>query len=46
MRTETRWASETDQAKWSIRRMLAVSALISVCLWAPIIYFAAKALGA
>ena len=45
MRTEMRWASGAQQAKWSTRRMLAVSALISICLWTPIIYFAAKALG-
>lgn len=45
-RTEVRWVGEAGHAKWSTRRMLAVSALISICLWTPIIYFAAKALGA
>jgi len=45
-RTEVRWAGEAGHAKWSTRRMLTVSALISICLWTPIIYFAAKALGA
>jgi len=46
MLTQARWAGAPDQAKWSTRRMLVVSALISIGLWTPIIYFAAKALGA
>jgi hypothetical protein len=46
MRTETRWTRAPAQAKWSTRRMLVVSALISIGLWTPIIYLAAKALGA
>lgn len=34
-----------DHAPWSTRKMLAVSAMLSVCLWAPIVFFAAKAFG-
>lgn len=32
-----------DEAPWSIRRMLVISAAVSMALWAPIVYVAVKA---
>jgi len=42
--TQVNVADEGD-SRWSIRRMLFVSAVLSVGLWAPTIYLAVKAFG-
>ena len=37
-------ATHDGEPRWSIRRMLVVSAVLSLGLWTPIVYLAIKAL--